>query len=330
VKQEDFERRFAPLWGEFEAWLERDTRRHETDPKVQPAAILADSAVPQRYRVICQHLALARDRGYSADLVERLNRLALRGHRLLYGTRVESGSRAVAFIAGGFARAVRAERSFVLAAALLMFGPFFVLLVAQGPYPDLIYYFMPPSEVAKFEQMYSPTAEHLGRTREADSALYMFGIYIWNNVRIGFQTFAGGLVFGLGAAVALVFNGIIFGAVAGHLTHAGFAVTFWSFVSGHSAFELTAIVLSGAAGLRLGAALVAPGQRSRKAALVEAARRAAPVVYGASGLFVLAAVIEAFWSSIATLDPRLKWAVGAALWALTLLYFTFAGRRRGT
>ena len=216
MKQAAFERAHAPLWGAFELWLDRDARGSAAGPP--PPDLLPDGAVPQRYRVLCQHLALARDRGYSADLVERLNLLALRGHRLLYGTRVEAGNRLFDFIAGGFPRAVRAERRFVAAAAVLLFGPFLLLLVAMGPFPDLVYYFIPPAEVAKYEEMYSPTAEHLGRTRSADSAVQMFGHYIWNNVRIGFQTFAGGLVFGLGAVLALVFNGIALGAVAGHLT----------------------------------------------------------------------------------------------------------------
>ena len=52
-------------------------------------------------------------------------------------------------------------------------------------------------------------------------------------------------------------------------------------------------------------------------------------MYGAAGMLVLAAVIEAFWSSITTLAPQIKWAVGAALWVLTLAYFTFTGRDRG-
>ncbi len=327
MKQEDFERAHGPLWSAFEAWLAQDARGARKG--LAPPDALTDAAVPQRYRVLCQHLALARDRGYSADLVERLNQLALAGHRLLYGTRVEPGNRMLDFIAGGFPRAVRAEGRFVAAACALLFGPFLVLLVALGPFPDLVYYFVPPAEVAQFEEMYSPTAEHLGRTRAADSAFQMFGHYIWNNVRIAFQTFAGGLVFGIGAVVALVFNGIVLGAVAGHLTHTGYAMTFWSFVSGHSAFELTAIALSGAAGLRLGAALVAPGRLSRKAALVAAAARAGPVVYGAGGMLVLAAVIEAFWSSVTTLAPEIKWGVGIALWMLTLAYFTFTGRGRG-
>ena len=41
----------------------------------------------------------------------------------------------------------------------------------------------------------------------------MFGYYIRNNTGIGFQTFAGGLLLGLGTLFFLVFNGFYIGAV---------------------------------------------------------------------------------------------------------------------
>jgi uncharacterized membrane protein SpoIIM required for sporulation len=156
----------------------------------------------------------------------------------------------------------------------------------------------------------------------------MFGFYIWNNVRIGFQTFAGGLLFGVGSVWFLGANGVIIGAVAGYLTEVGYAETFWSFVSGHSSPELLAIVISGAAGLRLGMALVAPGGLSRKAALVAAAKPAVRLMYGAAIMFMFAALVEAFWSPLTEFPFQVKIGVGLAGWALALAYFLFAGRGR--
>jgi uncharacterized membrane protein SpoIIM required for sporulation len=154
----------------------------------------------------------------------------------------------------------------------------------------------------------------------------MFGFYIWNNVRIGFQTFAGGLLAGVGSVWFLASNGVIIGSVAGYLTQVGYAATFWSFVAGHSSLELLAIVLSGAAGLRLGLAVIAPGKRSRKSALVAAAKPAVRIMYGAAIMFFAAAFVEAFWSPHTALPPTLKIALGLAGWALLLAYFLFAGR----
>jgi uncharacterized membrane protein SpoIIM required for sporulation len=156
----------------------------------------------------------------------------------------------------------------------------------------------------------------------------MFGFYIWNNVRIGFQTFAGGMLAGVGSAWFLGANGVIIGAVAGYLTQAGFGETFWSFVAGHSALELTAIVLSGAAGFRLGLAVIAPGNQSRKAALVAAARPAVRMMYGAALMFLGAAFVEAFWSPLSEVPVHVKIGAGIAAWIVLLAYLLLGGRAR--
>ena len=86
----------------------------------------------------------------------------------------------------------------------------------------------------------------------------MFGHYILNNISIALRTFASGLLAGLGTLLVLLFNGVIIGSVAGHLQHIGHGDPFWRFVAGHGAFELTAIVIAGGAGLQLGMKLLAP------------------------------------------------------------------------
>jgi uncharacterized membrane protein SpoIIM required for sporulation len=327
MRQAIFETRHRPDWLRFEAWLDRHEKLRKRDLAKAAADALPDAEVPQAYRHVCQHLALARDRQYSPDLVDRLNRLALRGHHLLYGARGSRGARALEFLFAGFPTLVREERALVIAATALFFGPFFLLLFALQSFPDFVYYLMPPEALAKFQEMYNPANKRHGM-RDADDNVAMFGFYIWNNVKIGFQTFAGGIAFGLGSIFYLVSNGVLIGAIAGYITQVGYGTPFWSFVSGHSAMELVAIVISGAAGLRLGGALVAPGQQSRKAALVAAAKPAVRLMYGAAGMFLIAAFIEAFWSPLTAFPPLTKYLVGAIMWGIVIGYFLFAGRGR--
>jgi len=221
---------------------------------------------------------------------------------------------------------VREELPLVLTAALLFFGPFVLVALALQRDPDFVAYLVSPRELANLQRMYDPANPHPGM-RPADSNVLMFAFYIWNNVKIGFQTFAGGMLFGLGTIFYLVVNGLQIGAAAGYLTQIGYGVPFWSFVAGHSAPELTAIVLSGAAGLRLGAALIAPGRLTRRAALTAAARRAIQLVFGAAALFTIAAFIEAFWSPVGFVSAQLKYAVGASLWSALLAYLALLGDR---
>jgi uncharacterized membrane protein SpoIIM required for sporulation len=314
VRQAPFETAHAKEWQEFDLFLE--------NKKNLP---FNAAEMPERYRRICYALALAQDRRYSPDLVDRLNRLALRGHHALYQNRRRQSARVVEFLLGGFPRLVRAEWRVVVAAGLLFFGPLALLIGALQLYPEFVHYLLAPEQIAQFHSMYDPGNKRLGM-READTSLAMFGFYIWNNVRIGFQTFAGGLAFGVGSVWFLGANGIIIGATAGYLTQVGYSQTFWSFVAGHSSPELLAIVISGAAGLRLGLALIAPGGLSRKAALMAAAKPAVRLMYGAALMFMFAAFVEAFWSPLAGLPFELKIGVGLAGWALALAYFVLAGR----
>jgi uncharacterized membrane protein SpoIIM required for sporulation len=314
MKQAPFEAAHAQEWRELEDFLE--------SPKSN--AFPAEE-MPARYRRLCQSLALAADRRYSPALVDRLNELALRGHHALYRNRGRQGQRVAEFMLSGFPALVRQEWRLVAAAAGLFFGPLLALIAVLHAFPEFVHYLLSPEQIASFHEMYDPASTRLGM-READTNVVMFGFYIWNNVRIGFQTFAGGLAFGVGSVWFLASNGVVIGAVAGYLTETGYARTFWSFVAGHSAFELIAIVLSGAAGLRLGLAVIAPGERSRKAALVAAAKPAVRVMYGAAMLFLIAAFVEAFWSPHTMIPFAAKIAVGAAGWGLLASYFAFAGR----
>jgi uncharacterized membrane protein SpoIIM required for sporulation len=314
VRQAPFEAAHVREWQEFELFLD-----DKKNPPFDPAQM------PERYRRLCYALALAQDRRYSPDLVDRLNRLALRGHHLLYENRRRQSGRVVEFMLGGFPRLVRAEWRVVAAAALLFFGPLALLIAVLQVQPEFVHYLLAPEQIAQFHSMYDPANKRLGM-READTSLAMFGFYIWNNVRIGFQTFAGGLAFGVGSIWFLAANGVIIGAVAGYLTQVGYSQTFWSFVAGHSSAELLAIVLSGAAGLRLGMALVSPGGLSRKSALMAAAKPAVRLMYGAALMFMFAAFVEAFWSPITELPFELKIGVGLAGWTVAFAYFALAGR----
>jgi uncharacterized membrane protein SpoIIM required for sporulation len=318
MRQAAFEAAHAPDWQAFERFLDG----------VKPAPF-ALQEMPARYRRICQALGLAADRQYSPELVDRLNRLALRGHGVLYRNRRRDSQQVLEFVLGGFAALVRREWRLVVASAVVFFGPFFAVIAVLQAYPEFAHYLLEPEQIASFHSMYDPSNPRLGM-RPADTSLLMFGFYIWNNVRIGFQTFAGGLAAGVGTLWFLAANGVIIGAVAGYLTQIGFGDTFWSFVAGHSAPELLAIVLSGAAGLRLGLAIIAPGNASRRAALVAAAKPAVRLMYGAALMFFFAAFVEAFWSPNTALPFEAKVAAGLAGWGAFLLYFLLAGRARAT
>ena len=134
---------------------------------------------------------------------------------------------------------------------------------------------------------------------------------------------------GIGPVLLLLFNGVMIGAVAGHLLVAGMGATFLPFVAGHGAFELPAIVIAGVAGLRIGIAVIAPGRYRRSESLRRAAHRVLILVAGFAFMFLLAAFVEAFWSSSVTVPGAFRLGVGGLLWALVLAWLGLGGRRHG-
>jgi uncharacterized membrane protein SpoIIM required for sporulation len=200
-------------------------------------------------------------------------------------------------------------------------GPAIALGLAVYHNPDLILSIVDGSTAARFEKMYDPSNEVLGRLRDAGSNWMMFGFYIMNNIGIAFQCYATGILLGVGSVYFIAMNGAFGGAIAGYVASAGFGGTFFSFIATHSAFELTAIVLSGAAGLRIGRAVLLPGRLPRAAALQLAARDTSIIVFGSAVMLVIAAAIEAFWSSAAWITPTAKYCGAAACWILVALFF---------
>ncbi|TWC29748.1 putative membrane protein SpoIIM required for sporulation [Pseudomonas sp. SJZ079] len=320
MKQSLFESRHQADWQTFAALLVALERGKADSQQCKRFA--------HDYRRLCQQLALAQARGYSSHLIEQLQQLAMRGHQQFYRHRSPLGAQLIGFLLGGFPRLVRSEWRCVLAASLLFFGSLLGMGALIYAFPELIYSLVDPEQVASMERMYDPDASRLGRFAERGSGddWMMFGYYIMNNIGIAFQTFASGLLLGLGSLFFLLFNGLMIGAVAGHLMQIGYGATFWSFVVGHGAFELTAIALAGGAGLKLGWALLAPGRLSRSEALRLAAVSSVRLIGGVIVFLLVAAFIEAYWSSMTLASPTLKYLVGGGLWLLVLAYLLLAGR----
>ena len=320
MKQSLFESRYQTSWQTFTEQLQGLERGKAKPEHSQDFAA--------RYRHLCQQLALAQERGYSSHLVEQLQQLVMRGHQQLYRHRSHLGANAIGFLLTGFPQVVRREWRSLLCASLLFYGSLLGMGLLVYLFPDLVYSVLPVDQVHSMESMYAPDAQRLGRFGERNSGddWVMFGYYIMNNIGIAFQTFASGLLFGLGSVFFLFFNGLMIGAVAGHLSQIGSGLNFWSFVIGHGAFELTAITLAGAAGLKLGWALIAPGRWPRSEALRLAAAQSVQLVAGAILLLLIAAFIEAYWSSMTFTSSNVKFAVGGALWLLVGAYFSLAGR----
>jgi uncharacterized membrane protein SpoIIM required for sporulation len=325
MKQDAFEQTYQNSWAHFSYWLAQRANPKRAELRQDVVGGLPDQHFPAAYRRICQQLAIAKRRGYSPALVAKLQEFADHGHAVLYRAPKARVAKLLNFFAAEFPQLVRDQWRFMTLSGALFFLPLIAMVVLLQYRPELAFSLFDAQQLAEYEAMYNPSnvAERLARQDQTD--VMMFGHYIFNNISIGFRTFASGLLAGIGAIIVLLSNGLVIGGVAGHLTAMGYGGPFWSFVVGHSAPELLGIVIAGGAGLQLGWALVAPGRLSRQRALIEAAQIGVRLVAGVFAMLLFAAFVEAFWSSIAAVPVTMKYSVGALIWAGFGLWFWRGG-----
>lgn len=318
MNRQDFERLNEGRWQNFEAQLGAAEKGKDIEDGHQ---------FPARFRRVCYDLSLARYRLFGQRVGDRLNDLAIRGYRLIHRRRGAFGERALRFVLAGFPQAFRREWRLFAVVSLVFWVPFFVMWWSADREIEWVQALLGPDQMAQIEGMYGKdanTIEHLRQEHGANFA--MFAHYIQNNVGIDFRLFAGGIVFGIGTLFFLIYNGLFFGAVVGYVEYAGDPELLWRFVAGHSSFELLGMLVVGMAGLKIGFALLAPGQLGRADALTRAGRDGLPLLIGGALMTALAAVVEGFWSA-EPMPSETKYAVGILFWVLHLLYFVFAGRR---
>lgn len=272
------------------------------------------------YRSVCSDLAAARSRGMPDDVVRYLDQLASRAHNQLYGVRRAGGTSWMALVAADFPRELRKEWRFFLLASLLFYGPFLVGALGSLADPRFATLILPEGNLTQMEQMY---AEEIGRGGGQDAA--MAGFYVWNNIGIAFRCFATGAVFGLGSVFFLVYNGLMIGTVFGHLGSVGLIDNLIAFTSGHSAWELTGICVSGTAGLKMGWALIATEGRTRAGSLRAVGPSLFRLIVGTTALLAVAALIEGFWSA-SPLPMPVKLGFGAVQIVLVAVWLGFGGR----
>lgn len=288
--------------------------------KRSPAEI---SRVARLYREVCTDLVRAQRLGCSPSTLAYLDALVSRGHSTLYATTSGNLRWLGQLIKKDFPRALRANFRLFALANVLFWLPFAVALSRSLGSEQFAAQVLP---LDMLEQMAQAYRGELGDGRTPGGNAAMAGFYVYNNVGIAFRSFATGILFGLGSAFFLVYNGAVTGAVMGHVIRTGGGANILTFVSGHAPLELTAIVIAGGAGLQMGRALVVTHGRTRLGSLWAEREPIVAQVLGAAAMLLLAAAIEGFWSP-SRAPAELKWAMGGVTFLSVACYLGFAGLR---
>jgi uncharacterized membrane protein SpoIIM required for sporulation len=314
VTVDAFVRERQASWTELDELVRRSRGRPE---RLGPDAVRRLGAL---YRSAVADLARGR-RAYPGDpAVRRLEALVGRARPAIYAAEPRRAS-ARGYLALGYWRAV-VERGRVVALAWVLLLASAALTVAWAAHdPGAASGLVPGS-------LLGGGAPHKAIGLAADQAASLSAQIFINNIIVTFEAFAAGIVFGVGPAFLLLYNGAILGAVTGVESGAGHTADVIELIAPHGLLELSCIVVCAAAGMRMGWALVEPGSRTRPQALSAEAPQAVLVVLATAPWLVVAGCVEGFVTPHhlpMTAALAVSVAAAAPYWTLVALL----GRHRG-
>jgi uncharacterized membrane protein SpoIIM required for sporulation len=267
-----------------------------------------------QYRLILYDHAFASWRFAGTGAARRLARLALDGTRWLYASGEEREGRFRLFWTKTFPTAFRRTAgTLVLTLSIFFVAALFGLFLATVQ-TGVAVALLGPAAVEGLERGHLWTESLVTTVPPTVSS----SAIATNNVSVALTAWAGGALGGLGSLYIVLFNGFLLGALIGVTLHYSMALQLLAFVAAHGPLEITLILVTAAAGLQIGRAMISAGDRPRDEALREAAKESLSVILGCAPWFFLLAVVESFLSPAPDVAPAMKVAVGIALETLFL------------
>jgi len=265
------------------------------------------------YRQVAADLSVLRQDTTARTYAAYVNQLLARAHHIIYSGRKTNLLTLIRFLRDEYPAIFQRHIQYVVASLLISSACGLLGVVLTSARPEFMRHFVGPAMIATMErhQMWTQSIVSIA-PRETSRIMT-------NNLTVSFQTFAGGISFGLITLYSLFINGMLLGVIGAACHHYGMSLALWSFVAAHGSLELPSIIIAGAAGLRLGHAMLFPGGYRWKDSVARGGIEATRLVSGIIPLLVIAGCLEGFFSP-SHAPVWLKFTVGGALFALLILW----------
>lgn len=291
MSMSSFVGRYKKDWDELEELIQRGRR------SVRRLSPEQRQRLDALYRRTTVQLARASTLTRDERLIAYLNGLTAAAHSLIYlPPRTSLFAGTAWFLYEGFARAVaRNWRPHSKSFALFMAGAMIGYLAAASD-PLLAHALWLADDARQPGSTPEQLLASLRGDRDTGNAWkFFFASFLFqHNFKVGLLAMATGVLASVPTIFLMLLNGMILGVFVAMHHQAGINAEMWAWLLPHGITEIGAVILCGGIGLMLGQAVVRPGLRSRKQALLHAGQEAALAGIGVFGMLFAAAMIESY------------------------------------
>jgi uncharacterized membrane protein SpoIIM required for sporulation len=272
------------------------------------------------YRQVAADLSVLRQDTTARTYAAHVNQLLARAHHIIYSRRKTSLLSLLRFLRDEYPVIFQRNLGYVAASVLISVACGVLGMIVTNTRPEFMRHFVGPEMIATMERHEMWTHSIVGVAPQMTSAI------MTNNLTVSFITFAGGITFGVLTVYSLFRNGMLLGVIGAACHHYGMSLALWSFVAAHGSLELPSILIAGAAGLRLGRAMLFPGGYRWKDSIAAGGIEATRLVSGIIPLLVIAGCLEGFFSP-SSAPVWLKFTIGGLLFTLLNLWLFRPAKR---
>lgn len=279
--------------------------------------------LPLLYRSALSSLSVARETSLDRALITYLEQLCTRAYFQIYGVPTSALRQIARFFAKSWPEAVQAIWRETLVAFLLTVAGAVVAYLLVRSDPTWFFGIIPQGLSDGRDP--SASAESLRATlygaSHKDDGLAVFATYLFtHNAQIAIFAFALGFAFTVPTILLILYNGLMLGAFVAVFVPKGLGWNLGGWLMIHGTTEIFAIILSGAAGFRIGMAIAFPGRLSRGDSAIAAGRSAATAMAGAVVMLIVAGLLEGIGRQTVT-DDWSRYGIGLTMLVGWLVYF---------
>ena len=283
MKEEDFIQAKADIWRDLEGLsvvINKKGAKGLPSTEIKRFLYL--------FRQSSHHLAYARVHYPQSSTTHYLNSLIAKCHNQVYAVRKVSPDYIIKYFTYDFPKLLWDFKWYIIGAfGIFTFGlAVSLLMVLANPATATVFL---PSNLVEGVKVGASSSQQWNHPLIASQIMI-------NNITVSFNAFALGITLGIGTVYILFYNGVIIGALTALIYLYGNPLNYWSLILPHGVIELTAIFISGGAGLIIAKHILTPGEYTRKDSIILGAKKAVSLVAGIILMLIIAGIIEGFFT----------------------------------